>query len=281
MKDLYKVLGVSSKASSSDIVKAYRRMASQYHPDRNKFPQAKEMFQAVFDAYSILSDESRRKDYDHEMSLLKKSLKKSEDPLPNPEQESVLNLKGQKEQIYKVQISLEEAFYGCDKIVSVQILKEGKLKKQKIKIPINRGVIHKQILEIETGNRSIGSIFVRVLIKKHPLFKTKKEDLILILPISITDAVLGAHVRIPTLEGEIEFAIPPSTHAGSMFLLGGQGLLSSNGKRGNLVVQIHIDIPSHITEKERQWMKQFIRRETPLVSKFNLLVKKSLSKKVA
>src|SRR5512136_2409625 len=63
-RDYYEVLGVSKTASKDQIKDAYRKLALQYHPDRNKSPEAEEKFKEISEAYAVLSDEEKRKQYD-------------------------------------------------------------------------------------------------------------------------------------------------------------------------------------------------------------------------
>ncbi len=65
-KTYYEILKVDKKASQEDIKSAYRRLAMLYHPDKNKLPEAEELFKGIAEAYSVLSDPSKRKQYDRD-----------------------------------------------------------------------------------------------------------------------------------------------------------------------------------------------------------------------
>jgi DnaJ-class molecular chaperone len=95
-----------------------------------------------------------------------------------------------------------------------------------------------------------------VNIAPHPLFKPDGSDLRLELPITLYEAVLGGKVRVPTLDGAVELAIPPDTNSGRTFRLKGKGLKSKDG-RGDLLATVRIMLPSGsddaLTELMRTW----------------------------
>lgn len=295
MKTLYDILGVSPLATLPVIQKAYRKNAYKYHPDRNPDDQnATEVFQSISEAYNTLSNKDSRREYDQKNQLSKKNVEHEfnshNDIFQSSNEDSSDDLNVQSEEDIaddlKIKISLEEAYYGCNKTISYRVKRNENYETKKVVISVPRGVRNKQILHIEQaslGHGEIQDLFVKVTVKKHPLFKIKKDDLILVVPVSVSDAILGTSLVIPTLTGQAKIDLPPKTHGGSGFILKNQGLISSEGGRGNLLVQIHIDIPDEITEKEKQWFKQFARERSrpPLVSKFNILSKKVLIKRAA
>ncbi len=123
MKDYYKILGVSRDATQEEIKKAYRRLARLYHPDRNPDPKAEEMFKEINEAYHVLSDEERRREYDR---ILKSGDERKFKDFLEYIQEFVESIikgerakkprKGQDVRV-KVHLSLEEAAFGCEKVV--------------------------------------------------------------------------------------------------------------------------------------------------------------------
>jgi curved DNA-binding protein len=87
---------------------------------------------------------------------------------------------------------------------------------------------------------------------KHPDFSVDGSDLIYEAKLEPWRAVLGSELLVPTLEGNVRLKIPPGTQGGQRFRLRGRGLPSSSGTRGNLYVDVQINVPKKITERERE-----------------------------
>jgi DnaJ-class molecular chaperone len=104
-----------------------------------------------------------------------------------------------------------------------------------------------------TGNGKPGDLYLKVRLKTDPLFTIVAEnDLQLELPVAPWEAVLGARVRVPTIDGAVELTVPPGSQAGQRLRLKGQGLKTKNGARGDQYVKLRITVPASITEKERE-----------------------------
>lgn len=104
-----------------------------------------------------------------------------------------------------------------------------------------------------TGHGKPGDLYLKVRLKTDPLFSIVAEnDLQLDLPLAPWEAVLGARVKTPVLDGTVELTIPPGSQAGQRLRLKGQGLNRKNGGRGDLYVKLSITVPASITEKERE-----------------------------
>jgi curved DNA-binding protein len=125
-----------------------------------------------------------------------------------------------------------------------------------VKIP--RGVHEGQRIRLagqgEAGVRGgkSGDLFLRVRLAKHPDFSVEGNDLIYPVRIEPWQAVLGSELLVPTLEGNVRLKFPPGTQGGQRFRLRGRGLPSSSGTRGNLYVDVQINVPKKITERERE-----------------------------
>ena len=103
-----------------------------------------------------------------------------------------------------------------------------------------------------------GDLYVHISVAPHDLFKRKGYDLYCDVPISFTEAALGASVKIPTLEGPADFDIPDGTQTGHTFRLKNQGIqrLQSNS-RGDLYVKVNIEVPKKLNDKQRELLLQF------------------------
>jgi len=142
---------------------------------------------------------------------------------------------------------------------------EGRIKAdENIKIWIPAGVDTNQVIKIEgkgeAGRRKgkSGDLYVRIFVKKHPIFERKGDDLHIKIPISFSQAVLGDEIEIPTLEEEkILLKVPSGTESGKILKISGKGIphFSSYG-RGNLYVQLLVKTPKKITKKQKELLEK-------------------------
>ena len=153
-------------------------------------------------------------------------------------------------------VPLEEALNGAKRTVSFR--RGGSKKTETYQVKIPKGVREGQRIRLagqgEAGPRGgkSGDLFLRVRLARHPDFTVEGNDLIHELKIAPWQAVLGAEVKVPTLEGSVRMKIPPGTQGGQRFRLRGRGLPSSTGTRGDLYVLTQFQIPKKITEAERK-----------------------------
>jgi curved DNA-binding protein len=155
-----------------------------------------------------------------------------------------------------IMVPLEEALHGAKRTISLRRAGSDKVETYQVKIP--RGVREGQRIRLagqgeagEGGGKS-GDLFLRVRLQRHPEFTVEGSDLIHEVKIAPWQAALGGELTVPTLEGDVRLKIPPGTQGGQRFRLRERGLPSSAGKRGDLYVEVQINIPKKITERERE-----------------------------
>ncbi|MEY2527800.1 MAG: curved DNA-binding protein [Verrucomicrobiota bacterium] len=155
-----------------------------------------------------------------------------------------------------IMVPLEEALHGAKRAISLRRAGSNKVETYQVKIP--RGVHEGQRIrlagqgEAGAGGGRSGDLFLRVRLARHPDFAVEGSDLIHEIKIAPWQAVLGAELQVPTLEGKVRLKIPPGTPGGQKFRLREHGLPTSSGKRGDLYVVVQINIPKKITERERE-----------------------------
>src|SRR5437870_11676774 len=155
-----------------------------------------------------------------------------------------------------IMVTLEEALHGSTRTVSLRRAGSNKVENYQVKIP--RGVHEGQRIRLrgqgEAGMRGgkSGDLFLRVRLARHPDFTVEGSDLIHDVKIEPWQAVLGAELVVPTLEGNVRLKIPPGTPGGQRFPLRGRGLSGASGKRGDLYVVVQINVPKKITEREKE-----------------------------
>jgi curved DNA-binding protein len=155
-----------------------------------------------------------------------------------------------------IMVTLEEALHGSTRTVSLRRTGSNKVENYQVKIP--RGVHEGQRIRLagqgeagERGGKS-GDLFLRVRLAKHPDFSVEGSDLVYEVKIEPWRAVLGSELLVPTLEGKVRLKVPPGTQGGQRFRLRGRGLPSTSGTRGNLYVDVQINVPKKLTERERE-----------------------------
>jgi len=142
---------------------------------------------------------------------------------------------------------------------------EGRIKgEEDIKIWIPAGVDTNQVIKVEgkgeagkRGGRS-GDLYVRVFVKKHPIFERKGDDLYVEVPISFTQAVLGDEIEVPTLESKkILLKIPSGTESGKILRISGKGIPHFSGYgKGNLYVELIVKTPKKLTKKQKELLEK-------------------------
>ncbi len=155
-----------------------------------------------------------------------------------------------------IMVTLEEALHGSKRTVSLRRSSSSKLETYTVKIP--RGVHEGQRIRLagqgEAGARGgkSGDLFLRVRIARHPDFTVEGSDLVYELELDLWQAVLGAELQVPTLEGKARMKIPPGTQPGQRFRLRERGLPNAGGSRGDLYVVIELRVPKKLTDRERE-----------------------------
>jgi len=133
----------------------------------------------------------------------------------------------------------------------------------KVKVP--PGVVEGQRLrvagrgEVGLGGAVAGDLYLRVRFARHPEFEVDGQDLIHEVELAPWEAVLGTTISVPTLSGHVRIKIPPGTQAGQKLRLRGHGLPNREGKKGDLIVVVRVQVPPRVTERERALWQQLAR----------------------
>jgi len=142
---------------------------------------------------------------------------------------------------------------------------EGRVKKDEIiKVSIPAGVDNNQVIKIEqkgdAGRRGgkTGDLYLRIFVKAHPIFERKGDDLFSDKAITMAQAALGGELEVPTIEGKpILLKIPAGTESGKIFRVSGKGITRFNSfGRGNMFVNIDVEIPKKLTRKQKELLEQ-------------------------
>ncbi len=257
-KNPYDVLGLTKAASKEDVKKAYRKLALKYHPDQNRDnPKAAEIFRQITEAYESLMDEPTGVKH---KTPPKPSQPKQSNPQPKgPAYHKSLDLK------FHVKLTLEEAAKGGQKTISFMKKKYGQDQLTELSVRIPKGVNEGQKLRVagegdHGPGQAPGDLYVIVEYLPHPLFKRREENVLLEMPVGFVDALLGASVEIPTLQGKAELKIPAGASSGQILRLNGLGFWSQEkSEQGDMLIKIHIDIPQQLSAEEKKLLEELRR----------------------
>ncbi len=366
-RDYYEVLGLQKGAGSDEIKKAYRKLAMKYHPDRNPGDKAaEEKFKEVGEAYEVLSDDDKRARYDQFGFA-------GVDPNYGAGQGNPYGagfggfgdfgdlgdifgsffgggatrssrngpMRGE-DVMSRLELTFEEAAFGCDKDVSVQriencsdcrgtgstdgttetcsycrgagqvrtqqnfmgmtmssttvcpqcsgrgkIIKnlcntckgKGKVRRtQKIKVKIPAGVDAGQSVRVR-GEGCVGSnggpsgdVLVQIRIRRHAIFSRQGSTVLCEVPITFSQAALGAQIQVPTLDGKVSFDLPEGTQTGREFTLREKGIpdLNNPRRRGDQRFTVVVETPTKLTKEQKELLRQLDDSlgETPKRKKF-------------
>jgi curved DNA-binding protein len=291
-RDYYDILGVSKNASDEEVKRAYRKLAMKYHPDRNSNKkEAEERFKEINEAYAVLSDKEKRKQYDTFGAEGFRQRFTQEDIFRGFDFDEILsNLFGgrgkrefrfggrggfdfgdffsgqygyqdmgrmpQKGEdiLYELTISLEEAAFGGEKRISYR--KGGRIEEVSIKIPpgIPPGKklrLKGKGMEGKNGGPP-GDLYLQVSIAEHPVFSREGDDLIVEREINFSEAVIGTTIEVPTLEGLKKVKVSPGTQSHTKMRLKGLGIPHFQKEgKGDEYVRVIVRIPKRVTEKSR------------------------------
>ena len=159
----------------------------------------------------------------------------------------------------EVEVTLAEAYKGSERSVEMR-LPDGTTRRLSVKIPA--GVRDGQRIRLAgqgapgSAGGPAGDLFLRVRVRPHPVFQRDGDDLSLTLPVALQEALLGAEVTVPTLKGRVSLRIPPETQNGRTIRLAGQGMARVAGGHGDLYVTVKVVLPTKLTDKERELVRQ-------------------------
>ncbi|MCJ7804241.1 DnaJ domain-containing protein [Patescibacteria group bacterium] len=287
-RDYYDILGVSKNASQDELKKAYRKLALEWHPDRNKSAQAAEKFKEVNEAYEVLSNPQKKQTYDQfghaaftpgggggeyaswPFGGFSQSHKQGPfsytyttyggedaegfdfggftDPFEIFEQFFGGGLpfhQASRTPRYGLTLSFLEAAKGTEKEVRL----DGERKT--IKIPAG----------VDDGSRiKFRDFYITIDVKPDKVFQRDGVDVFVNQEISLTTAISGGLIEVPTIDGDLKLRVRPGTQPGTLVKLAGRGIKRLNGfGRGDQYVRLLVKIPEKLTRKQKEILEEFER----------------------
>jgi DnaJ-class molecular chaperone len=282
MADPYTTLGVARDASEKDIKSAYRKLAKELHPDKNtNNPKATERFSEVTSAYDLLSDKDKRARFDRgeidgdgnpaspfgggfggggqrggfegfggggmgggaegvDLGDIFEGLfgggrggmgGSSGRGRPAPKGANVQ---------YRLNVTLPHAATLEAQRIT---LSDGKTIDLKLPVGVEDGTQMRLSGKGEAGPGGRGDALVTIQLQSHAFFKRDGDNIRLELPISLDEAVGGAKVKVPTVDGAVMLSVAPGSSSGKTLRLKGKGFTRKDGSRGDQLVTLEIDLP--------------------------------------
>lgn len=261
ISDHYKTLDVSETASAAEIKRAYRILARAFHPDRNGGDaESLRRFRSIQEAYEVLSDQKARSAYDH---LRHHSFALVNDPDALSRQDAYSRFfRSRAPQLSRdaeaeVRLTFEAALAGGKAEVKIP---DGST----IIIPVPRGV--RSGVKVRFKGKGImvddgqGDLYVMFRVAPSARFRREGNDLHIVEPISVVDALLGTTRAITNAYGRnIKIQIPPGTQPGERLRLRGQGVQTA-GKKGDLYVELQVNVPRALTDEQRAELTECVHR---------------------
>lgn len=286
-KDYYKILGVEKNASAGEVKAAYRKLAKQWHPDKNPGNKpAEDRFKEISEAYAVLSDPGKRKQYDMVGSERFHQQFSQEDIFKGGNLNDILremgfggfsstsggggfrinfggsgfgddpfgtgghaqNLDAEAE----LAITFEDAAKGAQKELSLQ---SGQ-KRETVKVKIPAGIQGGERLRLtgkgkQSQGRS-GDLYIHISVSPHPLFRREGNDIIVRADIDISTALLGGSAEVNTLDGVRTVKVPAGIQPAQKIRVRGQGIHRAGSAAGDLYVEIVFRMPAHLTDEQKR-----------------------------
>ena len=281
MADPYTTLGVAKSASEAEIKSAYRKLAKELHPDKNKDnPKASEKFSDVTKAYDLLSDKTKRAQYDRgeidgegnpamPFGYGGASGGFRGDPrgqrgfgaegadfgdifeglfgrgggggpfggfggrsAPPPKGANVA---------YRLSVSFIDAATQAPQRIT---LAEGGTIDLKLPAGVETGTQMRLAGKGQAGPGGTGDGIVTITVKDHPFYVREGAHIRLDLPVTLNEAVKGAKIKVPTVDGPVMLSIPAGSSSGKVMRLKGKGFSEKSGGRGDQLVRLMVDLPA-------------------------------------
>lgn len=287
-KDYYKILGVERKASADDIRKAYRKLAMQFHPDKNPGnKKAEEKFKEMNEAYQVLSDEKKRARYDQLGSAYsdfrtgggrpsdfqwddwrgaRGSSQNTDDAFGGSGfsdffstifgeamRSSARNQAAQQGYQQEVDISFQEAFEGTTRQLQTN--------RRKLQVRIPAGVKTGSKVRVAGAGPEGLDLYLVVNVTDEDKFERDGQDLYTTSTLSVFTLILGGETDVETPTGKVKLSIPAGTQTDQVFRLAGRGMphLKNPNTKGDLFVKLKVQVPKYLSSKQRELIEEVAR----------------------
>ncbi len=274
-KDFYKILGVAKDVSEAELKKVYRKLAKENHPDLHPGDaKAEARFKDISEAYYVLSDKEQRREYDA-IRAMGGGARFQQGPGSSGGFEDVFsNLFGggfpqggfggfggfggpQRGQDLTTSSTID--FIDSIKGTTLKI----KVGDETVSLKVPAGIQDGQKLKVAGKGQASpnggpkGDLVVSIKVKTHPVFTRDGDNVRVVVPVTIAEAILGATISVPLLgEAPVKLKVAPGTPNGRALRVKGKGV-QRPGKEGDLLATVEIAVPSHVNDKAKTLIEQF------------------------
>jgi DnaJ-class molecular chaperone len=286
-QDLYAILGVKRTATNDEIRRAYRKLAKDLHPDQNKGDtRAEEQFKRVSAAFAVLGNPEKRKRYD--AGEIDGMGNERANPFYSGDGRTdgfggfntgsgefsdlfgdlfgrrgsgggAFTMRGM-DYRYNLEIGFLEAVNGAKKRVQFP-------DNETLDISVPSGVETGQTLRLRhkggpgAGRGEPGDALIELKVQPHPLFGRDGDNITLEVPVSLNEAILGARIEVPTIDGRVTVAVPKGASSGQILRLRGKGIKNSrSGMLGDQLITLKIILPSQIDSELERFMSDWMQK---------------------
>lgn len=285
MKDYFKILGVEQTADDATIKAAYRKLAMQYHPDKNPGnSEAEAKFKEISEAYEAIKDAEKRRAYKAQLEANR--FRASQDAFHHSSAHAAYRRASDldideilkdirrkrfdngfdapsdaknRDIVLTYHITLEESFHGKETELTYNVPgKSSKVLPLKIPAGIEDGI---RIRYVGMGDNTMthvppGDLYVKISVMRHPTFVRHGANLSTSVTIDYLDAMLGTEVTVPTIEGtQIKVKIPAGIHPGQSLRATGKGMPTGTNSRGDMHIEVVI-VPTILNPEQRSLVEQ-------------------------
>jgi molecular chaperone DnaJ len=276
-KDYYQILGVTKSADATAIKKQYRKLARELHPDKTKGDKKLEdRFKAVSEAYDILSDDKKRREYDdareaYKSGRINPNMQGGQSfntgdftDMFGPGADIFSTLFGGARQRHGADLQTEASILFKDSIYGTELnlrLQPQGSAAMNITTRVPAGIKDGAKIKIKgrgaPGAAGPGDLYVTVHVTPHPIFSRKDENIHLSLPVTFAEAALGADIKVPTLAGdEVTVRIAPGTPSGRTLRVKGRGV-KKGSTTGDLMITIDVRVPQRVDAAAKKAIEEF------------------------
>ena len=301
-QDPYLELGVPRTATKAELRKAFHKLAKQNHPDQNPGNKAaEEKFKRISAAFDLVGDDDKRKKFDAgEIDADGRETMRGYGGNPFGQGQGgggFQNGGGFRSQGFEgadlgdilgemfggrtgraarggfhsrgsdvraqLEIDLEDAIGGGKKRIAFS---DGRT----LDVTIPKGAVDGQVMRLKgqgaPGRSGPGDAMIELVIRPHPVFRREGEVLVMDLPVSVPDAVLGGKVTAPTPDGPVTLSVPKGANSGQSLRLKGKGLFDAQGRRGDLLARLIVTLPD-APDPELEKFTELWRKDRPYTPK--------------
>lgn len=298
-KNYYEILNVNRKSSIQDIKLAYRKLAKKYHPDANKTSEAEVIFKDINEAYATLINEEKRKKYDRQVARYGYGFTENDYSLSNVKYEfksgvnaindlftTILGFRKDDNQntstdnkddkkskqkqikgtdiITHLDVTLEEGFSGAEKKIAIKSFKSG-MQTFSVKVPVGIQSGDKIRLAAlgnpgKNGGKN-GDLIIHVKLLQDEDYTLEGVNLHKEITVTPAVSVTGGKVKLQIFDEKLIVTLPKHLKNGELVNVPEKGYITENGKRGDLLLKVKIDLPDAISEREEKLYEQLLKIE--------------------